>query len=508
MNIIQFIFVIACLVGSCSGQDESYEYVLGECNHRLQRIDSIEKFQRFLQQFKVLIADREKPKKGLLNLQGKLRECYDLEEPLLELEVLIESRHGNICKIDYIERLASFHLKYLQVKKTYLRRFFSLYAHQIAFTCKCKLRDRILVAQKQQDCSSVISNFIPSASSLDSNMEAGKDMIEVANFLRHFKRVEDFAPILKLEKPNSLKPFFDVMIPNALVEKIESLKQECRSKEPYYMALFSPIAALAQLGYSVDALDEDVEPGMGDDNEKLSRCWLAAAQLCQGILLTHLTPSGDLIVDPDLKSKFMSIKWGPEPNSPNAESQATNIPLILDDTIEEISPNIISLLDKKSTLAMKLKSKMMSWAKKIIEHHIDLEATQTEATRKFLEALTSQDNGIDSKIAFAGKKFDDKKFNPTSIMTDDADTFVMYSSPLWNKEVGLLVSSIIAVAMSAVFVWFSLYAIVTTIKQQYFSIGDHSNFKTEWKELRDKRVHKIEGKFSKKKAMLNVYKPI
>lgn len=525
MKFIQSLSLIVCLSSFCSCQtaDESYEYVIAECNQRLQSIDSISKFQEFVKHFNVLVGDKEKPKKGWFNQQKRLRKCYDLEEQIRDLNALIESRQGNVCKVEYVERLAEFHFKHLasesqkrqaekglandrhDLKSSYLARFFSMYAHQVAYTCKSRLSERILIAQKQQDCSNVISRFIPAnISPGNSNTETGNDMVEVANFLSHFKRVENFAPIMNIEKSNALKPYFDVMIPDSLFEKISSLKEECLSKKPYYSALFSPIAALAQLGYSVyePKIDSD---DMENDDTKLFKCWLATAQLCQGILLTHLTVVDNVTVDPDLKSRFMSIKWGAAP----VESDVVKDNLVqYDDNIEEISPAIRNLVGKRTTFKDKVKSKTMSWAKKIIERHIDLEATQNEATRKFLEALTSFDNDIDSKVAFAGKKFDDKKFNPVSIITDEADAVVMYSSPLWGKEIGLLVSSIVAVAMSAVFVWFSLYAIVTTLKQQYFSPKDHANFKAEWKELRNQRVASIEGKLAQKKPLLSVYKPI
>jgi len=519
--------LVVCLLPVCFGQtnNEDLEYVTRECNSKLRQIDSLEKFRDFMSHYKALVKVNAKPKRGLLNLDLKLRTCYDLEEPLLELERIIAAGYGGVCQLSHIKRLVDFHFRYLVsknknsarndqtsepgsepeqnatiTKASYIIYFFTLYAHQVSFTCKSKLDARVREAQSALDCSTIMTKFVPSQSDLSARDEGSDLNGQVIDLLDNFKRVENFAPITK-----TTEMYFDVIIPDAAVDKIEELKRECRVREPYYSALFSPIATLAQIGYSIEDQKVDSDDSE-DDDTMLLRCWLITAQLCQGILLTHVTISNEHEIDPELKSKFVSIKLGQAPDKADADQPAEQQEIKFFDKIEEISPLVKKIVKKKFTNMGKIKSKLQSWAKSFIERHIDIESLRKEAGRKYLEALANSDDDQGSKVAFAGRKYDNKKFNPVSVITNDADTFVILSSSFWNREIGILVSSVVAVFMSAVFVWFSLYALVTTLKQ-HMSTVDQGSFKREWQELRDKRMREMEKKLNKKTPRFSVYKP-
>lgn len=530
-----FFLYLASLIVTCLGieldNDKNYNHVSDECHHKLRGINSISKFNAFMISYKSVVRDVAKPKKGVLNLEKRVRKCYDLEKPLLDLEQIIESRHENhVCGRAYIDRLVDFHFRYITKKEasddddeesrlnqkisgsSYIAYIFNLYAREVALTCKKRLIERIRALQDQKDCSEVLYSFMPSMFT-QSVSETGSeaDMSGLANFLREFKRVENFAPIIKSKSAHVPKAHYDAIIPEGAVNKIEQLKEICKVRQPHYLALFSPISRLAQLGYTMDENSSDSED-MENADTRLLKCWLATAQLCEGILRTHLIVKNNDENNDELaaNSKFVSIKWEPESKDDTVDDESTSSTEYLD-SVDEIAPEVVERVNKHFTAAGKIKRKVWSWTKSFVERHIDMEAMQTEANEQFLDALTAVDNGIDTKVAFSGRKFDDKRYNPLSALSGYTDTVIQMTASFWNKEIGLLASSVIGVTLSAVFVWFSIYAATSAVKQHYIDPKDDANFKEYWRQLRNERMEKVESKVKKGKKFVptpTVYKPI
>lgn len=519
---------------------ESFNYVLKECNQRLRGLESLSEFVIFMKHYKTLLEDPERKSKPFVLFKGRMSTCYRLEPALFELEQLVDDRKsGNVCHMSYINRLVDFHFKYISKEKTaldrevsgdhnlqddededqasdiqrqnvkpfkssYLAYFFSLYAHQVASVCKSKLPAIISGIPGELECFPLHKRFVPptTTSKEEITPENQDELKDVNKFLGDFKRIESFAPLVKSKI--SSQPFLDVMIPNEVVDQINSLKEECKKREPYYKAFFSPIATLSQIGYSMDIpiVDSSAEV----DKSKL-RCWLTIAQLCQGILITHLNIQDDFDIDSSIGSRFVSIKWSDDSTDIKLDDESNQLNINLHDSFDEVTPEVVQVVGKKFKTINKIKAKLMSWVKNFLEKHIDVEAVQKDAFRRMIEDLSdSNRDPTDTKIAFAGKKFNNKKFNPVSVVTDDADSVVQFSSPLWNKEISLIVSSVVAVALSAVFVWFSLYAITAGVRNLLFTGEDDGNIKTHWREMRDERVAKVEKKFAKKKPTMGFYK--
>lgn len=518
-----------CLEENRRTIDESYNYVSKECDNNLRQIDSLAKFSEFVYHYKFLIKGYKKPKKGILNSAKHLRHCYDEEEPILELERIINDRQQGVCNKSYVERLVEYHSKYMAKdetnndnndeiespsipKSSYIKFFFTVYANQVAYTCKSKISTAIKDLQSKKDCSTVLAKAFPQIFAARTNQplntEVAGQVSDLNNFLDSFDRVENFVPVMKYKNIKTPQGYYDVLIPDEAVQKINDLRKECKLREPDYTALFSPVGALAQLGYIVDG--PEIDANNNESDKKLLKCWLATAQLCQGILRTRLTLNRAKEIDPDLKSKLVTIKWGSpkletdrlivENNSSSSENEAIE----LSGSFEEILPSIVKQVKKKYTIKEKVRSKVSSVLSKFVLNRIDMDAIQQEAEKNFIDTLTDTDNGIDSKVAFNGKKFNDKKFNPASIVCNHADAAVKMSSSFWSKEIGLIFSSIVAIVMSGVFVWFSLYALASVIKQHYFSSKDDGNFKQQYLELRKKQIDKINNK---KTGIFKFYKP-
>lgn len=521
MRAILISCILAYLLTVCLGQigDDSLKYVTRECDHRLMGIDSIEKFETFMEHYENVIKSFTKPKKGLLGLDKPLRTCFDLKEPLSQLEIIVSKRNEGVCRMSYIDQLVEFHLHYLvknksgradsiskysSVRSSYVAHFFSLFVHQVAYICKSKLIDRVKVAQKLHDCAYILYKFIPPAL-LDDNQdnEDQRELAGMKNFLNIFTRVEDFAPIIKQEA--SSEPYFNVIIPDKRIEKIESLKSECRLRKPYYTSLFSPVATLAQLGYHIGESTADSDHLESDDT-RILKCWLATAQLCQGILRTHLNISHQL-ESLDNEKKLVEIKFGNLPN--DARDVPSEEPsLALNDTVNEISSNVIAAVKKKTSSISKMKRKALLWARNFIERHIDIEGKRNEAIGTFVDALIDDENSIDTAVSFNGRKDNHGIFNPTSLITDDTDTFMGIATVFLHKEMALLFSCVVAIALSVVFVWFTAYAFVATMNIQFSGKND-TKIKAEYLDLRNKRMKSLEDKIKQKGWLgrFKVYKP-
>lgn len=530
---------VASLVASAAEVDQNVAFVERECKLKLRDINSIEKFEEFMMHYKELVQQMDKPKRGLLNLQSSLRKCYDIQDQLFELEDIVNARGDGVCRMSYIDRLVDFHLKYLSEhpqSKTgaageaseqneykdvdprfatkvspFVSHFFTLYALQVANNCKANLIERVREAHEQQDCSSTLYKFMPQLFSDEprGNPDNANLSDEVADFVREFRRVEDYLPVVKFKSYKVPDVYMDIMIPDSAYARIEAMKAECRQREPLYTELFAPTSTLAQLGYTIadhDALVEETT------DTAIMRCWLATAQLCQGVLRAHMNINNSVDMDPELQSKFVAIKWGDHvPGDARDDQQEALIErpeLSVKTTVGEISPMLVDFVKTRYTFAARFKRRAAVWVQKFIEKHLKMEAKQKAGIKKFLQSITDTENSADSRVAFSGKKYDTKDFNPVSVITNDADTVVKMSSSFWNKEVGLMVSSVVAIVMSAVFVWFSLYALATSIKQNLANKEDVS-VKSDWKKLRDARVHAMEEKFKRNRgSKMSVYKPM
>lgn len=520
---ILFLVVQICL-SQIEDNGESINFVTRECNHKLMQIDSIDKFRAFMKHYKVVINGFAKPKKGVLNLEKKLRKCFELRESLLALEDVVDRSRNGVCRMEFINHLVEFYLKYLikgdqdntsdmlvgpsnRLNLSYDAYFFSIFAQQVALICKSKIDDRLMAAQAKHDCSSILSKFGPSIwSKFDNSYQISdnnENIQRVSDFLAHFKRVEDFAPLHRAIK----EPYFNVIISKETIFKINQLKDDCRAREPYYTALFSPVATLAQIGFSIEDSNHNSQGHLTNKKStKLLSCWLATAQFCQGILRTHLNLGDD---DPNTNDKkLVEIKFGDPPPDVDTNPAYGSEEVSFVDTIDQISPIVIKSVSKKVSMKGKLKRKVLVWAQNFIVSHMDIEKKRNGVIGQFIEALTQEENAIDSGVAFNGKKVKDKSVNPVTFVTDDTDGFIQASTIFINKEISLLLSSVVAVALSAVSVYFAMYAIASSVRLHY-SPDDTDNFKQGWREMRDNRMKKIEDKVQKKRWIdkFNVYKP-
>lgn len=486
--------------------DESLSHVSKECSHELTRIDSIKKFEIFMEHYNNVIKEREKPKRGLLNLDKRVRKCYDLQDSLFNLRDLLDKRSEGICQMSFINKLVDFHVnfllknatnqdqnvtesKYYNVNSSYVGYLFSLIAHQVAYTCKGKLISRVRAAQSEQDCSYVLSNFLPSSSQEQSD-STDEEVNQVKEFLKNFKRVEDFAPIL--HQRGSKDPYFNMIVSGEAVTRIEKLKNKCREQAPYYMSLFAPIATLSGLGYEIEESTSDTED-LENSDAKILKCWLAVAQLCQGILRTHLdVEAGNM---DEGERKLVEIKFG----SPPGDDVATPLDNLLQseveflDNFDEISPNVIETVRHKASYKAKVKRKALLWAKRFIDKHIDVEGRRQEVIGKFFEELSADSDSTDQRVAFAGKRSKHGMYNPATLVTGDTDTFIKLATFFVNNKISLILNSIVAIALSAAFVWFTLYAVVTSLKHG-FGFKSDLNFKADWRDLRNKRMKKLDDK--------------
>lgn len=492
----------------------SVSYAIQECNHKLQRIDSIAKFDKFIGHYKVLIQTELKPKATLFNSEKRLRRCIELKDSLLELENLVNSRHEGVCRMDYIRKIAKFHEMFInrdgtdfklqsKPEKPYIGYFFSLFVHQVAFTCKSSIIERVRAAQLDQDCSIILTRLMPDIFLTDSS----QDMADAVNFLREFKRVEFFTPIQRFSSQKDSEPYFDVKVPKEVIESVETLRSECLVRQPYYLIIFSPVSTLSQLGYIVDEPSCDSED-MSSPDTKILKCWLATAQLCQGILRTHLNPTSEPIGDEEEESeKLITVRWGALPiDATEVKETAVNLPKIMD-TVDEISPAISKLVEGHYSTSGKIKQKAISLARKILMRHIDVDSLDREMSKRFIDALINSDiRDEDSEVGFAGQPINTKKYNPVSIVTENADFIVQMSSSFWGQKLGLVVSSVVAVVMSAVFVYFSLYATVTILKQRALAQTGEVT-KSEWRKLRDDKMEKYAKRLNREDPGYGSYQP-
>lgn len=513
--IVVILFAQLCL---CDEEDDpSTSYVTHHCNNKLRQLDSIEKFNQFVRHFKIMTKVKPKPKKSVLfKHHSRLIKCYELEDAILELDELLKTRDEGVCRMNFIEKLAGYHARHIAregakielsqlglTKKTYISYFFSLFMHQVALTCKSKLVSRIISAQNSYQCYTILAQFLPE-SFLDKSED--QELDDVTRFLREFKRVEFFSPIKKSSDRAELEPYFDVKVPEHVMENIESLKVDCRLRQPYYLALLSPISTLSQLGYAVDEPTCDSDD-LEDSHVRIMKCWLATAQLCQGILRTHLTLETTVDGESFDKEKLVSVKWGTLPNDVVTSEQLPAEVQFLD-TIDEISPEIKGLVEGKFLQMKQLKQKAINLAKSFIIRHVDIDSIEKEAAKKFMDALISSDLNDDKTIVsgFGGQEFNAKKYNPVSIITDDADFLITSTSSFWGSKLSLVMSSIIAVVMSAVFVWFSLYAAITTLKQHQFTDYE-DRWKSQWRQLRDEKMKKFAERYNKEDTGIGGYQP-
>lgn len=493
--------------------DESADHVIKECKEKLRNIDSIEKFEQFISHYKKWTSSSERPSAGFFSNNRRAKKCYDLDPALRELETIVADRHKGVCQTDYVERLVDFHDKYLTnpkqdgekkkdgekkpeaededevekalgSKSSYVAWFFSIFSHQVAITCKSKLNERIADAQRHQDCSVILEKYLPPVSEFT---DEDKNLEDIGKFMDQFQHVEDYMPVVKFGKSEF---YYDLKVSSNVLDKINGLKSDCHSRKPYYTALFNPISLLAQIGTDVSSDEKD--SGTVTKEIKLRKCWLATAQLCQGILLTNpmLAENADL-VEPIL------IKYGTPPKQVESSGDFVEKIDYKGDTFDEVSPEVLKLIKSKKNPFVNMLRKGRETIKKFVERHVDLDAIRQSAMDRFIESLVREENGIDSKVAFGGKTYNGGQYSPTKLISDNGDTYMQFGSFFLSRKVGLAFSCIAGIALSAVFVWFSVYALMATLRPQH-QLAPTDNFKGDWRELRDKRLEKIRAKFELK----------
>lgn len=517
---------LVCFDQTSGSLEDSWDNVEAVCNQKFTTINSISEFELFMKHYHHVIDTGTKPKRGILNLEKNMRKCFDLKDQLYALEALVSERHNGVCKMSFINKMINYHVNYMTkgspistqvdanqieaaTKNSSLRwsfdgYFFLLFAHQVSLTCKSKLVERLTQAQAKYDCSEVVNNLIPQQLTNEDDMK-----LTAESFIRQFKRVEDYAPLVMQSKSD--EPYFQVIISKNAMEKIDRLKELCRSREPYYKALFYPISLLAMLGYNVDEVLEDSND-MENDGVKVTKCWLATAQLCQGILRTHLDASqGDTVSEDDIiemgEKKLVEVKFGHAPDDVNLIDVSQNIDNEFVDTFDEFSGPVLQLVKKKKSIKAKIKRKALIWARNFVERHVDLESKRKKVLNQFVDELTRDVDSSDSAVAFAGKKSDHGMFLPGRIITDDADTIVQAGSFFVHKGLALIISSVVAITLSAVFVWFAIYSAVASCLQRQ-APDINGNFKDSWRQSYDKRMQNLQDKVERKgwKQKLMVYR--
>lgn len=524
-SVITAIFLICLtLVGGSDAESASQQYVTKACNQRLKNIDSIAKFKEFMHHYRVYTSNNHKPKKGGLNLDRNLRDCFGLKDAVFDLEQIIDSRKDGVCRMSYINKLIEFKVKHIlnidgddkdyknfdkiESKSSYIAFFFTIYAYQVAYQCKSQLPKRLNNVQKNQECSRVLVEMIPDLSGHD-EIRDQDDEIKIASTLLSESRVESFIPILHLKHLHLPVANIDVVIPNSAMTRIEALQEECRKIEPFYTAGLAPVGALAQFGYEIDQKlitnDDYFDPKF----EENLKCWLATAQLCQGILRTHLKVSEKMDFDLKLDSKFISVELKGSPSDLPIQNDYQDGPAHAEsDSFEEVSPIALKLAKKRLTFKSRVMYRVSNAIRQFIERRIDIKASQEGSLRSLLDFIKSMDNDIDKKVSFGGRAVPDATFNPTAVVTDNADAIIRTASPFFNKEIGFFMSCIVGVAMSAVFVYLSVYMLASVVKHRDFTSEGHS--KSDWKKLRDEKVAKINANLTGKNRSflgMHVYKP-
>lgn len=509
------ITLIYLLLEVCPGQttgtlptSQSTNYAAKECDHKLLRIDSLAKFNRFM--YHLIRSQLARPKRGFLNRDKGLTRCFDIADQLIELRRIVAQRHKGVCRVEFTELLVQFYLKYLaddraqmdpshagqprknfQSRTTYGGHIFSLIAHQVAYTCKSKMNARLKQAQQDHNCLQVVVPFLPAA--ILESSEPQEESSYALSFLKNFKRVEDLAFIRPKPASGTSEPYFQVLLSSEALARVEALKQLCREREPYFMGIFAPIVSLSEIGYEVpDALiearleanDEEFEPN-------LLKCWLVTAQLCQGILRTNITGAvadADNGHDNGDKKKLVEIKFGhipdgaPPPDESAAVHQAGPI-----DSFEELSPNVVELVKRRALFTGRMKGALAAWAKRFVAKQLNIDAMRDEGARQFMELLTRDENSTDLGVSFCGKKRNQGIFKASRLVTDDSDTIVQSTSFVLHKAIAIMLSSVVAICLSAVFLWFTLYALVTSLKGHNLPEAN-GNFKETWRQMRDQRM--------------------
>ena len=517
---------LVCFGHTKEDGEASLKVVETYCNQKLSQINSIDDFEYFMKHYEVVMESGLKPRQGLLSHGKNLRSCFDARERLTSLRKLVIARESGVCQMKFINRLIDYHMNFMlkdsaqsksgpkesdpksieeASRATSLRwkfdaHFFSLFTHQVAMTCKSKINERVIEAQAKHDCSSVISLLMP-----PSNEE---ELVNAAqDFLKNFKRVEDYAPLVR--QHDLEEPYFNVIVSPEARERIETLRELCRQREPYYKSIFAPVALLAQLGYDVEDQTVDSD-NLSDKGVKTTKCWLATAQLCQGILRTHLESnlSTSELSGEEIEMggrKLVQIKFGKlsddlqklEASDPEGQCHV--------DTIDEISPEVVRLVSRKGSMRNKLKRKAFIWASNFLRRHIDIEGKRKQVVQSFIDELTRDSNSLDKPVAFGGQKVKDGRFLPARMITDDADTIVQTGSFFLHKAEALAVSSVVAISLTGAFVWFAFYSAVASCRSHAAANTD-GDFKQDWRSQYQKRMQKFEDKKHGWKHKMMVYR--
>lgn len=424
-----------------------------------------------------------------------------------------------MCRMAFVQQLVNFHSQHLASqqqqrqrdekqlgpqesdKTTYAAHIFALIAHQVAYTCRRTLDGRLAEVQKRHNCMKMLGPFLPPSifkgpggGSSDDGTKQEVEPSSLLGFLSHFKRVEHLALITNPQQRGaaSEEPYFEVIVPAEVLARLEQLKQSCLALEPHYMGLFGPIVSLAQIGYETPeqlttaALgDRQLEPGV-------LKCWLATAQLCQGIRRTHFAAAADEKPEAGAADEkvLVQIKFGRLPEAAQQAEMADNHV----DSFDEIEPEVVELVRERRAFGRKMERMLVKWAKRVVMKHLQSEAARNEQAKRFMQALASDgEDGGESSVGLCGQKRNTGLHKPTRLVTDETDTFFQCASFLTQKVMTVVLSSVIVICMSFVFVTFSLHALVTWIRGNKLP-SSSGNFKAAWRQMRDERMKVIEAK--------------
>lgn len=510
--------LILCLVQADELSD-SLSYVTRECKSKLLSINSLNGFKEFMKHYRSVVGSTDKPKKGILNSDKGLRKCFDQKEKLFELEALILHQDDGVCRLNYISKLVDYHLDHVikgkessedepasptkkknVTRKTYAAYIFSLYAHQVTFTCKSKLLERVTVLESRLGFADILGTFLPD-DLLRSDLSKDDARSKLDTFLSNFKQVEDFS--LMFAKTTPINPYYNLPLSSqagSKIEKIKNLKELCKAREPYYNALLLPVSTLSQLGYDVTGTSMDSYDLNSRDSAVL-KCWLATAQLCQGMLRVHIevTDNEKSSDQADTDGKFFEIKFDQAPADVVELGSETTLPdeFKFEDFISELSPEIIQLVDKKKSLVSRFK-RSFNWTKKFILKHAKIDASQNKMARQFVAALIRDEDEEDKGVGYNGDQYVGKGIGIWSwmkMLANDADTVLIAASFFVSHKVSLILNSCFAIVFSLVLVIFTFFATAfkfkTTIAAPEYE-GYQDNFKGLFKKILDDRMNSVD----------------
>jgi hypothetical protein len=517
--LIVLIYMSTVCFGDQANQKGRMNHVIRECKSKLSNINSLKEFREFMEDYCYIFANKDQLKPGLLT--GNVRKCFDQKEQLLELKEIISNQGDGVCRLDYIRKLVNYHLNHMikddndskeelpkdlgesKVRRAHAARIFSLYAHQVVYTCKSKLLERVRLLESKHQHGHVLKWFLPVEILKD---QAGADA-KFKEFLEQFKSVDDFA--FTLDGIPAMDPAYEFIISSDAKSKMDELKKLCKTLEPYYKALFSPISALSQLGY--DVTGTSVDSYKHDSGEfRLLKGWLATAQLCQGVLRVDFsTISSEGSSESD--QPFVAIKFKEVRQADSGSVKDVSDELEMNDRIVEIAPAMVKLADKKSSLRFKLKSKW-KLIRKVLMNHVKLDANENHLAAHFMDMITRSEKDLDSPVSLSGKRRETGVHTLNQMIGSDVDSIIAGIALLASHHFALVLNSCVAIGLSASFIlFFSISSVAKHTKTATYLPTDlatsNENFKEHFNGEMAKHLERMKKSNERKSFQHRLSKP-